>query len=128
MKAIVLAMLCGLPVVGLAGPLSSDLRGRVVDASGHPVAGATLWVEHLDSGRRTRHVSNDKGRWHALGLRSDGTYRVTCIAPGEIVPAARFTGRLVLGKIHRRNCVVGTPDDRSPAWLSAWSWRQTLTG
>ena len=34
-----------------------------------------MLIEHVETGRITRHVANAKGRWHALGKRSDGTYR-----------------------------------------------------
>ena len=125
MKALFLSLLLLLPFASHAGELSSDFRGRIVDASGRPVPGAVMLVEHLDTGRITRHVANAKGRWHALGKRSDGTYRVSCFAPNAPTPAVRFQGRVALGQVHVRNCVLGKVDDRSPGWLSSWQWRQS---
>ena len=125
MKALLLSLLLLLPFASHAGELSSDFRGRIVDAVGHPVPGAVMLVEHVETGRITRHVANAKGRWHAMGKRSDGTYRVSCFAPHSTTPAVRFQGRVALGHVHVRNCVLGEVDDLSPAWLSSWRWRQS---
>lgn len=125
MKTLILFLaLLAAPFAASAGQLSSDFRGKVVDASGQAVEGAVMVVEHVETGRITRHVSNSKGRWHAQGLRSDGTYRVSCYAPGSLVPVVRFEGRVALGRIHRRNCVLGQVNEKSPAWLSSWQWKQ----
>lgn len=124
MKAFMLALLLLLPFASHAAELSSDFRGKVVDASGQAVPGAVMLVEHVETGRITRHVANAKGRWHAVGRRSDGTYRVSCFAPGADVPAVRFQGRVALGQIHVRNCVLGELNASSPRWLSSWQWRQ----
>lgn len=124
MKTLVLTLILLLPFAAQAGQLSSDFRGRVVDDRGRPVAGAVLMVEHLETGLITKHASNDFGRWHALGKRSDGTYRVSCYAPGSSEPVARFDGRVALGQVHVRNCVIGTVGPHSPSWLSSWKWRQ----
>ncbi|WP_425481554.1 carboxypeptidase-like regulatory domain-containing protein [Marilutibacter maris] len=123
--ALLLALaLLAAPFMANAGQLSSDFRGRVVDAQGQAVPGAVMMVEAIETGRVTRHVANAKGRWHAVGLRSDLTYRVSCYAPGAAVPAVRFQGRVLLGQVHFRNCVIGQVGPHSPAWLSSWQWRQ----
>lgn len=124
MKALLLSLLLLLPFASHAAELSSDFRGKVVNASGQAVPGAVMLVEHVETGRITRHIANAKGRWHAVGKRSDGTYRVSCFAPGSQTPAVRFQGRVALGQVHVRNCVLGEVDARSPAWLSSWQWRQ----
>lgn len=125
MKFVLLALLLLLSFASHAGQLSSDFRGKVVDSFGKPVAGAVMLVEHVETGRITRHVTNVHGRWHAIGKRSDGTYRVSCYAPWSDVPAVRFEGRVALGQTHLRNCVIGQVGAHSPAWLSSWQWRQT---
>ncbi|WP_448228854.1 carboxypeptidase-like regulatory domain-containing protein [Pseudoxanthomonas mexicana] len=112
------------PWTAFAGELSSDFRGHVVDATGQPVAGAVMVVEHVDTGRVTRHTTNQSGRWSAMGKRSDGTYRIACYAPGTHAPVVTFQGRVALGQVHVRNCVIGTLNAASPAWLSSWKWRQ----
>lgn len=112
------------PLTASAGELSSDLRGHVVDASGQPVIGAIMVVEHIDTGRVTRHTTNRSGRWSAMGKRSDGTYRIACYAPGADIPTVTFEGRVALGQVHVRNCMIGTLTTSSPTWLSSWKWRQ----
>lgn len=124
MKALHTLLLALLPFSVSAGQLSSDFQGRVVNSYGQPVAGAVLVLENLQTGHITRHVSGDTGRWKALGKRSDGAYRVSCYAPGAVVPAVRFEGRVQLGQTHRRNCVLGAVDAHSPKWLTSWQWRQ----
>ena len=124
MKAFILALLLLLPFASHAGQLSSDFVGKVVDAQGQAVIGATMIVENLDTGRITRHVTGKTGRWHALGKRSDSTYRVSCYAPGSHVPTVQFQGNVSLGQTHTRNCVLGSLNDKSPTWLSSWAWRQ----
>ena len=121
---VVAIVLAASSLVAHAGELSSDLRGHVVDASGQAVSGAVMVVEHVETGRVTRHTSNSKGRWSALGKRSDGTYRIACYAPGATTPVVTFEGRVALGQVHVRNCVIGTLDSSSPSWLSSWKWRQ----
>lgn len=128
MKFVLLALLLLLSFASHAGQLSSDFRGKVVDSHGLPLAGAIMLVEHVETGRITRHVANAKGRWHAIGKRSDGTYRVSCYAPRSDVPAVRFEGRVALGQTHLRNCVIGQVGALSPAWLSSWQWRQAQGG
>lgn len=110
-----------------ASQLSSDFRGRVVDTSGRPVAGALIVVENLDTGHISRHVSGKTGRWHAQGKRSDSTYRVSCYAPGTGTPEVQFEGRVALGQAHVRNCLLGELGAHSPAFLSSWQWRQGPT-
>lgn len=124
MKTLLLALLLLLPFASQAGILTSDFRGKMVDAEGHAVVGAIMVVENLQTGRITRHVSGNTGRWHALNVRSDSTYRVSCYAPGAAIPSVRFKGRVSLGQAHVRNCVIGTLTEQSPSWLSSWSWRQ----
>lgn len=124
MKTFFLAMLLLSSGSVFAGQLSSDFQGRIVDATGQPVAGAVMVVKNLTTGRVSRHVSGKTGRWHAQGRRSDSEYRISCFAPGETHPQVRFQGRVLLGQVHTRNCVVGELDHNSPAWLSSWAWRQ----
>ena len=101
MKTLVLFLaLLAAPFAASAGQLSSDFRGQVVDSHGTPAPGAVMVVEALETGRITRHVANTKGRWHAQGLRSDLTYRLSCFAPGDDrTPTVQFQGRVLLGQI-----------------------------
>ncbi|WP_448670410.1 carboxypeptidase-like regulatory domain-containing protein [Pseudoxanthomonas mexicana] len=107
-----------------AGELTSDLGGRVVDASGKPIAGAVMIVTHVETGRVTHHRTGTTGRWRASNVRADGRYRIECIAP-SMETAATFEGRVLLGMAHTRNCVIGTLGAQSPHWLYSWSWKQS---
>lgn len=124
MKSLLLAFLLLFSGSVFAGQLSSDFTGRVVDTQGKPVVGAVLVVENLDTGRVSKHITGKTGRWHAQGRRSDSRYRISCYAPGQVEPVVRFEGSVSLGQTHRRNCVIGQPDQTSPKWLHSWSWRQ----
>lgn len=106
-----------------AGELTSDIGGRVVDASGQEVVGAVLVVTHIETGRMTHHRTGSTGRWRAANLRSDGRYRIDCIAP-TLETVATFEGRVLLGRAHTRNCIIGILDAQSPQWLYGWSWKQ----
>lgn len=124
MKTLLLLILMVLSGSAFAGQLSSDFNGRVVDTQGKPVVGAVIVVENLTTGRVSKHTTGKTGRWHALGRRSDSKYRISCYAPGQTSPSVVFEGRVSLGQSHRRNCVIGQPDESSPKWLSSWAWRQ----
>lgn len=55
---------------------SSSLSGRVLDASGHPVAGATVEIIHVPSGTSRTVVADANGRYGAQGLRVGGPFEV----------------------------------------------------
>ena len=55
---------------------SATLDGVVVDASGHPVAGATVEIIHEPSGTRSTVVTDSEGRYVNRGLRVGGPYTV----------------------------------------------------
>jgi hypothetical protein len=61
---------------------SSAVGGRVVNASGQPVAGATVQIVHTPSGT-TKIVTTDKdGRYSAQGLRVGGPFDITVSKAG----------------------------------------------
>ncbi len=55
---------------------SSALSGRVVDAAGNPVAGATVEIIHVPSGTSRTVVTDANGRYTAQGLRVGGPFEV----------------------------------------------------
>ena len=55
---------------------SSSLGGRIVDASGQPVAGATIEIVHVPSGTSRTVVTDANGRYTAQGLRVGGPFDV----------------------------------------------------
>ena len=61
---------------------SSALNGRVVDAAGQPVTGATVQILHVPSGTVSNVTTNAEGRYQAQGLRVGGPYRVVANKEG----------------------------------------------
>ena len=55
---------------------ASSLSGRVLDASGQPVAGATVEVVHIPSGTSRTVVTDSDGRYSVPGLRVGGPFEV----------------------------------------------------
>ncbi len=60
----------------LAQNTSSSLSGRVVDAAGKPVAGATVEIVHMPSGSLRTVVTDANGRYAVQGLRVGGPFDV----------------------------------------------------
>src|SRR5262245_30981961 len=60
---------------------SSSLSGRIVDATGQPVAGAIVEIVHVPSNSSRTVVTDAEGRYVAQGLRVGGPYDVK--ASGE---------------------------------------------
>jgi protocatechuate 3,4-dioxygenase beta subunit len=55
---------------------SSSLSGRIVDAAGQPVAGATVEIVHVPSGTSRTVLTDAEGRYSAQGLRVGGPFDV----------------------------------------------------
>ena len=70
-----IAALAAAPV--FAQSTSAGVGGRVVDASGQPVAGAEVTIVHAESGTVSKAVTDANGRYAARGLRVGGPYTVT---------------------------------------------------
>ncbi|RDJ00147.1 Oar protein [Dyella solisilvae] len=68
------ALLAASPV--LAQDTSSTISGRVLDASGQPVAGATVQIVHEPTGTTKTTVTDASGRYTAQGLRVGGPFDV----------------------------------------------------
>ncbi len=60
---------------------SGGVTGRVTNASGQPVAGATVSVRHDPSGTTTTTVTNAQGVYIVINQRVGGPYTVTVTAP-----------------------------------------------
>jgi tetratricopeptide (TPR) repeat protein len=73
--AVILVCL-GLVAAPVAAQSSGMIRGKVVDAQGQPVEGATITIEFAESTRRMEAKTNRRGEYVQIGLGS-GTYRVT---------------------------------------------------
>src|SRR5579884_4558043 len=71
-----LAMLCA-ATSALAQNPSAALSGRVTDAAGNPVAGATVEIVHVPSNTARTDTTNADGHYAAQGLRVGGPFKVT---------------------------------------------------
>lgn len=66
----------------LAQDTSSAISGRVLDASGQPLAGATVQIVHEPSGTTKTTTTDAEGRYVAQGLRVGGPFDVTVSKDG----------------------------------------------
>ena len=72
--ALAAALLFSAPA--MAQDTSSAVTGRVVDASGQPVANTPVEIIHVPSGTKSVSTTDANGRYQAQGLRVGGPYRV----------------------------------------------------
>ena len=63
-------------VSGYAQVTTSSMNGRITDASGAPVAGATVVAVHTPSGTQYYAVANEGGNFFINGMRAGGPYTV----------------------------------------------------
>ncbi len=80
--AVAVAVLATAPA--LAQNTTAGVGGRVLDASGQPLAGATVTIVHVESGSTNNLTTDGAGRYSARGLRAGGPYNVT-ISKGNLV-------------------------------------------
>lgn len=66
----------------LAQNTAASMSGRVVDANGQPVAGATVQIVHVPSGTTKIVTTDADGRYNAPGLRVGGPFDVTVTKAG----------------------------------------------
>lgn len=77
-----IASLLAASVPALAQDTSSSISGRVLDANGQPVAGATVQIVHEPSGTTKITTTDADGRYSAQGLRVGGPFDVTASKAG----------------------------------------------
>ena len=80
--AVAVAVLATAPA--LAQNTTAGVGGRVLDAGGQPLAGATVTIVHVESGSTNNLTTDSAGRYSARGLRVGGPYNVT-ISKGNLV-------------------------------------------
>ncbi len=87
-----------LAVASLAVPAAqaqqARFQGKVTDASGQPVAGATIHLDPTDgTGNKTEATTKKKGEF-ILGLVRPGNYNITIDLPaGEVITAIKATSK-----------------------------------
>lgn len=79
--SIAVAMAAATPV--LAQNTTAAVGGRVMDAGGKPVAGATVTIRHVESGSTANATTDSEGRYTVRGLRVGGPYTVTFTKEGQ---------------------------------------------
>ncbi|MEY2559755.1 MAG: hypothetical protein QOG51_170, partial [Verrucomicrobiota bacterium] len=79
-----LTSLLALPAqLGAQGVTSSSIGGVVTDASGNPVAGASINAVDTSSGTAYSAVSREAGRYDIPNVRTGGPFRITASANGQ---------------------------------------------
>lgn len=85
---------------------TSGAIGRVLDAQGKPVAGATVTIVHVPSGTMKSVTTDADGRYAAQGLRSGGPFTITASKPG-VAGAEQDNVYLQLGQPSAINLTLG---------------------
>ena len=80
--AVAVAIVAAAPA--LAQNTTAAVGGQVVDAAGKPAAGATVTIQHLESGSTNNLVTDADGRYNARGLRVGGPYTITVSKAGLV--------------------------------------------
>jgi hypothetical protein len=75
--AAIASLLITLPVAGFAQETTSNIRGKVLDPTGNPVANATVVVQDTRSGAERAVTSGSDGTFFATRLLPGGPYKVT---------------------------------------------------
>jgi hypothetical protein len=78
-----IAALLAVALPAIAQDTSSAISGRVLDASGQPIAGATVQIVHEPSGTTKITTTGADGRYSAQGLRVGGPFDVTVSKAGQ---------------------------------------------
>lgn len=78
-----IASLLAMSVPAIAQDTSSSISGRVLDANGQPVAGATVQIVHEPSGTTKTTTTDTNGRYAASGLRVGGPFDVKVSKDGQ---------------------------------------------
>src|ERR1043166_912572 len=81
MRTVVLVTILFCAVAANAQSPTADLHGVVVDASGTPLAGATVTVANTDSGSTRELTTSASGNFVAASL-PPGQYQVTAVLAG----------------------------------------------
>lgn len=86
-----------------ASPQTGQVKGKVVDAQGQPIEGATIVIEYIGAlSRRHETKTNRRGEFVQIGLQS-GTYRVTASKDNM---SQAFEVRIRLGQMSEVNFVL----------------------
>ncbi|GAA0889503.1 TonB-dependent receptor [Rhodanobacter soli] len=123
-----IASLLAASVPALAQDTSSSISGRVLDANGQPVAGATVQIVHEPSGTTKITTTDADGRYSAQGLRVGGPFDVTASKAG-LTQAEQDKVYLQLSQSTAVNLTMGAVEAKNleGVTVSASALAQTFT-
>jgi hypothetical protein len=78
-------MVCLLPRVAAPQGVTATIEGRVLDATGLPVAGVTISAINSATGFKRVTMTDDEGRYLLIGLPVEGQYEIRAAGPGFAV-------------------------------------------
>ncbi|KAA0070942.1 TonB-dependent receptor [Rhodanobacter sp. T12-5] len=113
-----IASLLAAAVPAMAQDTSSSISGRVLDASGQPVAGATVQIVHEPSGTIKIATTDADGRYSAQGLRVGGPFDVTASKAG-LTQGEKDNVYLQLAQTAAINLSMGGPSVQNAKNLQA---------
>lgn len=105
----------------MAQETSSTMSGRIVDASGNPVAGATVQIVHEPSGTTKVTTTDAAGRYSVQGMRVGGPYDVTATKEGGSAQSRQDNVFLGLGTDTPVNLTLGAAAQQEATQLAAVS-------
>jgi len=81
---VLVAMFLSMALISVAAAqsVSSNVRGIILDASGSPVANATVVIRHVPSGTTRTATTSNSGNYNQSGLRVGGPYKLSISADG----------------------------------------------
>ncbi|MBL0148637.1 MAG: carboxypeptidase regulatory-like domain-containing protein [Ideonella sp.] len=79
--SVAVAIVAAAPV--MAQNTTAGISGRVTNAAGSPVAGASVAIKHNESGSVNSATTDGDGRYAARGLRAGGPYTITISKGGQ---------------------------------------------
>jgi hypothetical protein len=93
--------------VALAQDTSSSVGGRITDAEGAAVAGASVEILHVPSGTRKTVTTDENGRYTSRGLRVGGPFAISATKDG--FDSAKDEGvQLKLGELGTVNLILSS--------------------
>ncbi|MEP6898681.1 MAG: carboxypeptidase-like regulatory domain-containing protein, partial [Rhodanobacter sp.] len=98
----------------LAQDTSSSIDGRVLDASGQPIAGATVQIVHEPSGTTKITTTDADGRYSAQGMRVGGPFDVT-VSKAGLTQAEQDNVYLQLAQSTSVNLTMGSAANQQDA-------------
>jgi Carboxypeptidase regulatory-like domain len=96
----------------IAQDTSSSVTGRVLDAQGQPVAGASVEILHVPSGSRKMVTTDANGRYTSRGLRVGGGFVISVTKEG-LDAVKEDDVELRLGETGTVNLTMGEAEDET---------------